>query len=48
MGRMESLTKSRMQYRGLRGWLEQVDELGELLHVNGANWDVEMGASPRC
>ena len=44
MGRMESLTKSRMQYRGLRGWLDQVDKLGELRKVDGASWDVEMGA----
>jgi 4-hydroxy-3-polyprenylbenzoate decarboxylase len=31
-------------YRGLRGWLEQVDQLGELERVSGASWDVEMGA----
>src|SRR5215470_13423529 len=36
-------TKPRMQYRGLRGWLEQVDKLGELRKVDGAHWDVEMG-----
>src|SRR5215470_11254492 len=35
--------KSRMQYRGLRGWLEQVDKLGELRKVDGAHWDAEMG-----
>lgn len=29
---------------GLRGWLEQVDKLGELLRVQGAHWDTEMGA----
>src|SRR5579862_9953716 len=34
----------RQKYRGLRGWLEQVDKLGELERVNGASWDVEMGA----
>jgi UbiD family decarboxylase len=34
----------RMQYRGLRGWLEQVEKMGELQHVDGAHWDVEMGA----
>src|SRR3979411_29993 len=34
----------RMQYRGLRGWLEQVEKMGELQHVDGADWDVEMGA----
>ena len=30
-------------YRGLRGWLEQVDKLGELERVSGASWDAEMG-----
>ncbi len=29
---------------GLRGWLEQTDKLGELMRVNGAHWDKEMGA----
>lgn len=34
-----------MTYRdGLRGWLEQVDKLGELARVAGAHWDTEMGA----
>jgi UbiD family decarboxylase len=37
-------SESRMQYRGLRGWLEQVDKMGELQRVDGASWDVEMGA----
>ena len=40
----ETSSKPRMQYRGLRGWLEQVDKLGELRKVDGAHWDVEMGA----
>jgi UbiD family decarboxylase len=40
----EAVSKQRMQYRGLRGWLEQVDKLGELRKVDGADWDVEMGA----
>src|SRR5262249_17991602 len=31
-------------YRGLRGWIETVDRLGELKRVSGAHWDVEMGA----
>ena len=33
-----------VNYRGLRGWLEQVEKLGELERVSGAHWDVEMGA----
>ena len=40
----ETISKQRMQYRGLRGWLEQVDKMGELRKVDGAHWDVEMGA----
>ncbi|HEY6702950.1 MAG TPA: hypothetical protein VI010_02530, partial [Xanthobacteraceae bacterium] len=40
----EAASKQRMQYRGLRGWLEQVDKMGELRTVDGAHWDVEMGA----
>jgi 4-hydroxy-3-polyprenylbenzoate decarboxylase len=31
-------------YRGLRGWLDRVDAMGELLRVSGASWDAEMGA----
>jgi len=36
--------QSAVSYRGLRDWLEQVEKLGELLKVNGAHWDREMGA----
>src|SRR3954452_21790034 len=39
----DTISKQRMQYRGLRGWLEQVDKMGELRKVDGAHWDVEMG-----
>src|SRR5579863_6369440 len=36
---------SPVTYRdGVRGWLEQVEHMGELLRVNGAHWDTEMGA----
>lgn len=28
----------------LRTWLDQVDKFGELRHVRGAHWDVELGA----
>ncbi len=31
-------------YGDLRGWIEHVDKMGELLRVNGAHWDTEMGA----
>ena len=40
----DAASKQRMQYRGLRGWLEQADKMGELRKVDGAHWDVEMGA----
>ena len=40
----ETSSKPRMHYHGLRGWLEHVDKLGELRRVDGAHWDVEMGA----
>jgi UbiD family decarboxylase len=33
-----------VKYRGLRGWLDEVEKLGELQRVSGAHWDVEMGA----
>lgn len=28
----------------LREWLDKVDKMGELRHIKGAHWDVEMGA----
>src|SRR5438552_1658263 len=40
----EAPRETLVTYRGLRGWLDEVNRMGELLHVNGANWDVEMGA----
>jgi UbiD family decarboxylase len=33
-----------MGYRDLREWLKQVDDFGELKTVEGANWDLEIGA----
>ncbi len=46
MARPEKLriSEGALAYRGLRDWLEQVDKMGELLRVNGAHWDREMGA----
>src|ERR1700751_1053696 len=38
--------EQRQSYRGLRGWLDTVEKLGELERVSGASWDVEMGALP--
>lgn len=34
----------RVKYRGLRDWIDQVDRMGELLRINGAHWDREMGS----
>jgi len=33
-----------MSYRDLRDWLAQVEEFGEVQHLNGADWNLEMGA----
>lgn len=33
-----------MQSRDLRDWIHCVDELGELKKIDGADWDVEIGA----
>ncbi len=33
-----------MSYRDLREWLVQVESLGELRHIEGADWDLEIGA----
>src|SRR6202163_1491387 len=40
----QQASTGQVSYRGLRGWLEEVQKMGELLHVNGAHWDAEMGA----
>ena len=45
---VQAPSEGTVDYRGLRGWLDEVQSMGELLHVNGAHWDTEMGASPRC
>src|SRR6202161_2438165 len=34
----------RQKYRGLRGWLDTGEKLGELERVSGGDWAVEMGA----
>ena len=33
-----------MGYRDLREWVQQVDEMGELLRIDGADWNLEIGA----
>lgn len=45
MALLDSATESRGWYQdGLRGWLDQVQQMGELLNVKGAHWDAEMGS----
>ena len=46
MARAEMVTAppARASYRGLRDWIEQVEKMGELLRIQGAHWDTEMGA----
>ena len=38
------MTSSSVAYKDLRGYLDAVDKLGELRFVNGADWDLEVGA----
>ena len=33
-----------MHSRDLRGWIRDAEALGELKHIDGADWDVEIGA----
>ena len=33
-----------MQPRDIRGWIQDVEKLGELKRIDGADWDVEIGA----
>src|SRR5262249_19664037 len=40
----DTAPQSRVAYRGLREWLDRVHDMGELLCVNGAHWDTEMGS----
>ena len=47
MARPEKVSASEgaVTYRGLRDWVKQVEQMGELLKLNGAHWDREMGAT---
>jgi 4-hydroxy-3-polyprenylbenzoate decarboxylase len=37
-------TTSSLAYKDLREYIDAVDRLGELRVVNGADWDLELGA----
>jgi 4-hydroxy-3-polyprenylbenzoate decarboxylase len=39
-----SMAEGKVAYHGLRDWIDQVERMGELLRINGAHWDREMGA----
>ena len=35
--------RQNIPYEDLREWITEADRLGELRHVNGANWQEEIG-----
>src|SRR3989454_18168 len=41
---MSSPSIGKMESRDLRSWIDEVEKLGELARINGADWDVEIGA----
>src|SRR5689334_7452791 len=36
--------KAGMLYQDLRDWIERADEVGELKRIDGADWNLEVGA----
>ena len=42
--RTSALANDQAGYRGLRDWIEKVDDMGELLRIDNASWDAEMGS----
>jgi 4-hydroxy-3-polyprenylbenzoate decarboxylase len=44
MALLDTTEQQSIHYRGLRDWLDKVQGMGELLCVNGADWDAEMGS----
>src|SRR4051812_11727820 len=38
------VTRSSLVYKDLRGYIAAADQLGELRRVDGADWDLELGA----
>src|SRR5919197_3446469 len=43
--RAQARREGGLSYRGLRGWLEQIERLGQLRAVHGANAEEEIGAA---
>ena len=41
---MSGPSRKKIESRDLRSWISDVEALGELTHINGADWDVEIGA----
>ena len=41
---MGKTTEAKQTSRDLRGWMAEVEKIGELKHIDGADWDVEIGA----
>ena len=35
--------KHQFAYTDLRGWIAEADKLGEVKHINGLNWEREIG-----
>ena len=44
MALLDAAKRQSVQYRGLRDWLDKVQAMGELLCINGADWNAEMGS----
>src|SRR5258708_14875165 len=40
----QTTRESKLTSRDLRGWMAAVDQIGELKHLDGADWDVEIGS----
>jgi len=41
---MGKTSGTKLTSRDLRGWMAAVDQIGELKHIDGADWDIEIGA----
>ena len=41
---LSAAKETKVKSRDLRDWIAAVDEMGELKRIDGADWDVEIGA----